>query len=105
MILYTAWKGQSVPKDWTDAVLIPIPKKRDLSNCDKRRGISLLYVVGKGIARILQDRLQELAEEELSESSAVLQRQRVLRHYICCMPTSGKSWEHWSKTFFLYNDL
>ena len=30
---------------------------------------------------------------------------RVLRHDICCMPTSGKSWEHRSKTFFLYNDL
>ena len=67
-LVHTTWKEQSVPKDWTNAVLIPIPKKGDLSNCDNWRGISLLDMVGKVIARILQDRPQQFAEEELSKS-------------------------------------
>ena len=75
-LVHTAWKDQSVPKDWTDAVLIPIPKKGDLSKCDNWRGISLLDVVGKVIARILQDRLQKLAEDELPESQCGFRKGR-----------------------------
>ena len=62
------WNEQQVPQDWVDAVLIPIPKKGDLCNCDNWRGIALLDVVGKLVATILQERLQVLAEQELPES-------------------------------------
>ena len=70
-LVHTAWRERSVPKDWTDAVIVPIPKKGDLSSCDNWRGISLLDVVGKVTARILQDRLQQLAEEQLPDSQCV----------------------------------
>ncbi len=33
------------PADWSDAVLVPIPKKGDLTQCDNWRGIALLDVV------------------------------------------------------------
>ena len=52
-LVHTAWQEQKVPKEWTDAVLIPIPKKGDLSNCNNWRGIALLEVVGKVVARVL----------------------------------------------------
>ena len=51
-----------------DTVLIPIPKKGNLHCCDNRRGIALLKVVGKAMARIIQTRLQDLAERILPES-------------------------------------
>ena len=57
-----------MPKDWSDAILVPIPKKGDLSKYDNWRSIALLDVVGKVVARIIQERLQDLAEEELPES-------------------------------------
>ena len=57
----------SVPSDWCDAVLIPIPKKGDLTSCDNWCGICLLDLVGKVVARILQERLQKLAKDELPE--------------------------------------
>ena len=53
---------------WRDSILGPISKKGDLSNCDNSRGISVLDVVGKVAARVLQERLQKLAEDELPES-------------------------------------
>ena len=65
-LVHTAWREKCVPKDWADAMPVPITKKGDLSNCDNWRDISLLDVVGKVITRVLQDRLQQLAEEELS---------------------------------------
>ena len=59
---------QRVPQDWRDALLVPIPKKRDLTVCDNWRGISLLDVVGKVFTKIIQSRLQSVAEEVLPDS-------------------------------------
>ena len=50
---------------WKDAEIVPIPKKGDLRVCDNWRGTSLLGVVGKLFALILQDRLQLIAERVL----------------------------------------
>ena len=36
------WKEGSVPQEWKDALVVPIPKKGDLSQCDNWRGVSLL---------------------------------------------------------------
>ena len=45
-LVQAVWSEEKVPKDWVDAVLVPIPKKGDLKNCDNWRGIVLLDVVG-----------------------------------------------------------
>ena len=75
-LVQLVWREGKVPQDWIDAILVPIPKKGDLKNCDNWRGISLLDVVGKVVARILQERLQELAEEELPESQCGFRKSR-----------------------------
>ena len=56
------WSEAGVVAAWRDALLVPIPKKGNLHICDNWRGISLLDVIGKLFARILQDRLQCVAE-------------------------------------------
>ena len=66
-LVNTALRETCVPKDWPDAVLVPIPKKGDLSSCDNWRGIYLFDVFGEAIARILQDHLKHLAKKELPE--------------------------------------
>ena len=45
-------------------------------NCDNWRGISLLDVVGKVFARIIQNRLQAIAEDILPESQCGFRRGR-----------------------------
>lgn len=97
---------QCFPKDLDDAMLVPIPKKVCLSNCDNWRGISLLDVVGKPIATILQDRLQQLSDEELPESQCGFCKGRgctdmtlVVRQLV------EKTWEHQTKAFFLFIDV
>ena len=42
-----------MPREWANAILVPIPKKGNLSNCDNWRSIALLDVVGKVVASIL----------------------------------------------------
>ena len=54
-LVHKVWQ-QEVPKEWADAVLLPIPKKGDLGKCDNWWGVALLEVVGKVVAKVLQER-------------------------------------------------
>ena len=56
VLLDSVWEEERVPQDWVNAILIPIPKKGDLSSCDNWRGIALLDFVGKAAARVVQNR-------------------------------------------------
>ena len=100
------WRECKVPTDWCDAVLVPIPKKGDLSSCDNWRGIALLDVVGKVAARVLQERLQKIAEDELPESQCGFRKGRGCTDMIFTIrQLVEKSWEHTAKSFFTFIDL
>ena len=60
-----------------------------MRKCDNWRGIALLDVVGKLNVRIIQERLQTLAEEELLES----QRRVVDVHMDFTIKTAGRKVE------------
>ena len=64
----SVWESKVVPQDWRDALLVPVPKKRDLSLCDSWRGIILLDVVGKVFAKVIQQHLQLVVEEVVADS-------------------------------------
>ena len=52
LVVDVSRKGH-VLNNWRDAVLVPIPKKGDLTVCDNWREICLLEVVGKVVARVI----------------------------------------------------
>ena len=105
-LLQSVWSGGCVPQDWRDALLVPIPKKGDLSRCDNWRGIALLEVVGKLAARIMQNRLQGIAEAELPESQCGFRRHRGCADAIFSVrQLVEKSYEHRSKLFCVFVDL
>ena len=62
------WQLEEIPSDLRDALIVTIFKKGDKSDCGNYRGISLLSIAGKILARILATRLQPLSEEVLPES-------------------------------------
>ena len=53
-LLIQFWREGSVPQDWRGAKIITLYKnKRDCSDCNCYRGISLLSIVGKILARVV----------------------------------------------------
>lgn len=56
-LMLEVWKEKTVPKDWVNAILVPIPKKGDSMWCDNWWGIALLDVVGKVATQIINERL------------------------------------------------
>ena len=105
-MVHDIWRECSIPGEWRDAILVPIPKKGDLSSCENWRGISLLDVVGKAVSRVFQDKLQKLAEDELPESQCGFRKGRSCADMIFTVrQLVEKSWEHRSKAFFTFIDL
>ena len=52
------WEQESVPHDFKDALVVHIYKRKgDRAVCDNHRGISLLSIAGKVLARVLLNRL------------------------------------------------
>ena len=75
-LMQDIWRDGEVVADWKDAEIVPVPKKGDLQSCDNWRGISLLDVVGKLFARVIQERLQHIAEDILPESQCGFRKGR-----------------------------
>ena len=105
-LFHQIWQDEVVPKDWVDALIIPIPKKGNLESCDNWRGIALLEVVGKLLARLIQNRLRMLAEDILPESQCGFRQNRGCTDMIFSVHQSvEKLSEHREKGFFISIDL
>ena len=105
-LVNAAWEERRVPQDWVDAILVPIPKKGNLHSCDNWRGIALLDVVGKLVGKIVQSRLQVLAERELPESQCGFRQGRACTEMIFMVrQLAEKAIEHQSKLFLVLVDL
>ncbi len=69
-LVRACWKHGQVPTAWRDAIMVPLPKgKGDARLCDSWRGISLLSVPGKILARLVATCITRNAEGVLVESA------------------------------------
>ena len=77
-LLQQFWEESSVPQDFKDANIIHLYKnKGDRASCDNHRGISLLNVAGKIMARVILNRItQYLLDDVVSESQCGFRRNR-----------------------------
>ena len=64
------WKSQQWPQDWKRSVFIPIPKKGNTKECSNYRTIALISHVSKVMLKILQGRLQQYMNHELTDVQA-----------------------------------
>ena len=100
------WREGQVFAAWRDALVVPVPKKGDLTMCDNWRGISLLDVAGKLLGRIVQERLQCIAESVLPDSQCGFRRGRGCSDMIfVARQLVEKAREHNSLLFVLFVDL
>ncbi|KAI5748494.1 hypothetical protein M8J77_026153 [Diaphorina citri] len=70
------WEEKHVPKDWTDAIVVPLHKKGKKSVCDNYRGISLLSVPGKVLANVLCNRLRPFIDAFIGDSQCGFRAER-----------------------------
>ena len=59
------WNGEGIPSDWSKGVIIAIPKKGTLSDCNNWRGITLLSLPSKIVCKVIVKRLSLAVNEVL----------------------------------------
>ena len=57
-LLNKIWDTEEIPTEWKTGLLVKIPKKGNLGECKKWRGIMLLSIHSKVLCRIILDRIQ-----------------------------------------------
>jgi hypothetical protein len=75
-IFCTAWTYERLPKDWSEAILIPFFKKGDQSLCQNYRGISLIDIAGKIFATIILNRFINFRDNKTRRNQAGFRRGR-----------------------------
>ena len=76
------WKTQQWPQDWKMSLFIPIPKKGNAKECSNYRTIVLISHDSKVMLKILQARLQQYVNRELSDGQAGFRKGRGTRDQI-----------------------
>ncbi|GFR86809.1 RNA-directed DNA polymerase from mobile element jockey [Elysia marginata] len=61
------WTEEKVPDAWKKGILIKLPKKGDLSQCNNWRGINLLSVPGNKFCRVILYRIKSNVDKALRE--------------------------------------
>ena len=86
IVLYTIcqqiWKTQQWPQDWKRSVFIPIPKKGNAKESSNYHTIALISHTSKVVLKILQARLQQYVNHELSDVRAGFRKGRGTRDQI-----------------------
>ena len=67
-------KTQQWPQDWKRSVFIPIPKKGNAKECSNYYTIALISQTRKAMLKILQTRLQQYVNCELSDVQVDLEK-------------------------------
>ena len=100
------WKEGKVPEEWGKAIICPIYKKDDRSECKNYRGISLLSHTGKVYERILERRLRNSIEDILEECQCGFRSNRGVIDLIFTMKMiMEKSWEWARDLYIVFIDL
>ena len=76
------WKTQQWPQDWKRSVFISIPKKGNPKECSNYRTIAFISHASKVMLKILQPRLQQYMNHEVTDVQAVFRKGRGTRDQI-----------------------
>ena len=68
------WKNEEIPEEWQKGVIIKLPKKGDLENCNKWRGVTLLSVTSKVLGRVIIVRIRDALDNKLRKEQAGFRR-------------------------------
>ena len=76
------WKTQQWPPDWKRSVFIPIPKNNNANKCSNYHTVALISHTSKVMFKILQARLQQYMNCELTDVQAAYIKGRGMRDQI-----------------------
>ena len=94
------WKTQQWPQDWKRSVFIPFPKKGNSKECSNYCTIALISHPSKVMLKILQAKLQQYVNHELSDVQSGFRKGRGTRDQLSTSAGSLKKQESSRKNIY-----
>ena len=108
-LFHIMWRKEAIPQEFKDATIIHLLKRKGNPQvCDNHRGISLLSIAGKILARVLLNRLNEHLEQSglLPESQCGFRKDRGMIDMIfTAQQLQEKCWEQNVDLYMTFVDL
>jgi len=99
------WKEEIFPDEWKRAIITPIYKKKDKTDCGNYRGISLLCHFNKVFTSILLERIKKRTEEILGEEQAGFRPSRSTIDQIFTLRQMATKYSNFCKMYVCYIDF
>lgn len=100
------WQHKKWPQKWTQSLVIPLPKKGNLRQCQNYRTISLISHPSKIMLRVILNRLKPQGERLLAEEQAGFRERRSTVEQICsCRILIEKHLQHQKDLFHNFIDF
>ena len=90
-----------MPEDWTEGVIVKIPKKGALSNCNNWRGITLLSIPSKILAKIIITRITEAVDQRLRKEQAGFRKGRRCTDQIFTLRNIIEQCTEWQRQLYI----
>lgn len=104
--LMQIWATGVVPDAWKEGIIIKLPKKGDLSQCENWRGITILNTRMKVLAIILHDRVFSKIDGQMREEQAGFRGGRnCLDHIMAVRSLFEQATEHRSPLYAVFIDF
>ena len=95
------WVGKEVPKDWDQGIIIKIPKKGNLQDCSNWRGITLLSIPSKILAKVIINRLSDAIDPLLRKEQAGFRKERGCTEQIFALRNIIEQCTEWQRQLYI----
>ena len=95
------WEREEIPAEWKEGILIKLPKKGDLRDCNNYRGIMLLSVPGKVLNRILLERMKQAVDPKLRDQQAGFRQNRSCADQIASLRIIVEQSIEWNSPLYI----
>ena len=100
------WESKEWPEEWTKSLIIPLPKKGNLRQCQNHRTISLISHPSKVMLKVILQRLTGQAEDILAEEQAGFRAGRsTMEQVFNCRVLIEKHIEHQKELYHNFIDF
>ena len=102
MPLFAAiWRERMIPNDWSEGIIVKIPKKGALKDCNNWRGITLLSIQSKILAKIIIQRISVAVDQQLRKEQAGFRKGRGCIEQIFALRNIIEQCTEWQRQLYI----
>lgn len=99
-ILQDIWNKENILDDWKKEVIIKLPKKGDLGDCNNLRGITIFSLTSKVFSRIILQRITAAVDDRLRQEQAGFRKGKSCVDHIFVLRQILEQSSEWNSTLF-----